>query len=295
MSKATNHARIIIKVSIVTIAANLLLTVIKVVLGLVFGNLSVISDGIHSASDLFTSFLIILAVFLSSPKRDEKHNYGHEKVEPLITLFLALILAGVGATLLWQGIEGVISPSVAEINYYLIGTIVLSIVVKEAMFWYEIYYAKKLNNQMLKADAWHSRSDALSSIAVLIGLICSIFMTTNLIESIAVIIVSLFIFKVAFDVLKPAINQLIDKAAPIATTTKIRDIASAVEGVSNVDLIRSRMFGNRIYVDIEIAVDGNLTVEQSHSIAQSVHDKLEATEDLYIKHCMVHVNPSSDE
>ena len=287
----SEYARIILRVSIITIVANLILTTVKTLLGLMFGNLSVISDAVHSASDLFTSFLIIIAVFMSSPKRNRKYNYGREKVEPLVTLFLALILVAVAVILAWQGIEGIISPIESDLNFYLIGVTALSIIVKEAMFWYGIYYAKKLNSAMLKADAWHSRSDSLSSIAVLVGLISATFMRTNLLESIAVLVVSLMILKVAFEIFKPAVYQLIDKSAGDDTYNKIKEITSSIEGVISIDSIRTRMFGNKIYVDIEIGVEGSLTVDASHAIAQQVHDTLEATKELLIKHCMVHVNP----
>ena len=292
--KRDENARLIIKVSIVTIIVNLFLTVIKLVFGLLFLNLSVVSDAVHSASDFFTSFLIIAAVFMSSPKRNKDYNYGREKVEPLIALFLSLILALVAGFLIWQGVEGLISPKVTKLNYYLIGVTVLSIVVKEAMFWYEMHYAKKLNSQILKADAWHARSDSLASVAVLIGLISATFMKTNILESVAVLVVSLLIIKVAYDIFKPAVNQLIDRAPGEEVYNKIREIALAVDGVENVDLVRARMFANKIFVDLEIAVDGNLTVNESHEIAQKVHDILEATEKLYIKHCMVHVNPAKE-
>jgi len=293
--KLSESAKTIIKVSVITIIANFILVAVKMILGLVYGNLSVISDGVHSASDFFTSFLIIAAVFLSSPKHDKKHNYGHEKIEPLITLFLAIVLVSVAGVLIWQGIEGIITPKAAKLNWYLISVTILSIIIKEAMFWYEIYYAKKLNSAMLKADAWHSRSDSLSSVAVLIGLICSTFMKTNLIESIAVLVVALFIIKVAINICRSAINQLVDKAASECTCKRIEEITKQVQGVENVDSLHTRIFGNKIYVDIEIAVDGRLSVDESHAIAEEVHDKLESTAGLHIKHCMVHVNPHKEE
>jgi len=265
---------------------------VKLALGLIFGNLSVLSDAIHSSSDLFTSFLIIGAVFLSSPERDKKYNYGREKVEPLVVLFLALIISGIGIFLGYEGIMGIISPKPATFNWYLVGVTILSIVVKEWMFHYEMHYAKKINSGILKADAWHSRSDSLSSIAVLIGLVTSTFLKTNIIESIAVIIVALFIIKVAFNIAKPAVNQLVDKSAGEHVSNRIKEIALQTAGVVSVDKLHTRMFGNSIYVDIEIAVDGNLTTIQSHDIAQEVHDTLENSSDLRIKHCLVHVNPT---
>ena len=287
-------SRIVIKVSIITIIVNLLLVIAKSILGVVFNNLSILSDAIHSASDLLTSFIIIATVFLSSPKRDKKYNYGREKIEPLVVLFLALIICGVGVFLAYEGITNLFSPKDAELNWYLIGVVIFSIIVKEFMFYYEIYYAKKINSAMLRADAWHSRSDSLSSVAVLIGLVTSIFTKTNIAESIAVIIVSAFIIKVSFDIAKVSVSQLIDKSADENVCNKIREIALAIEGINSVDKLRTRLFGNCIFVDIEIAIDGNLNVFKSHDIAHILHDTLENNEELRIKHCHVHINPASN-
>ncbi|MCL2522270.1 MAG: cation diffusion facilitator family transporter [Erysipelotrichales bacterium] len=291
---ASRSARLIIKVSIVNITVNLILTILKMIFGFFYGNLSVISDALHSASDLATSFLIIIIVFISSPKADKKHNYGHEKIESLATLFIACFLASLGAFLIWQGVSGIISPVYAEINFYLIGVTVLSLVFKEGLFWFGIHYAKKLDSEILKADAWHSRSDSLSSVAVLIGLIATHFIGNNIAESIVVLIISLFILKVAFGIFRTAVNQLTDKAVNDDIYNKIKEISSQVIGVKAIDNLRTRMFGSSIYVDIEIAVDGSLTVNESHAIAEHVHDKLESSVDLRIKHCTVHVNPINE-
>ncbi|MCL2621812.1 MAG: cation diffusion facilitator family transporter [Firmicutes bacterium] len=283
-----------IKISIITIIVNLILVVAKTIVGVLFNNLSVLSDAIHSGTDFITSFIIIGAVFLSNPKRDKDHNYGHEKVEPLVVLLLALIIGVVGVFLGYEGVMGILAPQAAQLNWYLIGVVIFSILIKEWMFHYEMHYAKKINSEILKADAWHSRSDSLASVAVLIGLIGSVFIKTNILESIAVIIVALFIIKVAIDIAIPAVNQLIDKSADEETVNKIKEITKHVEGVLDIDLVRTRIFGNAIYVDIDIVVDGNLTTTQSHNIAQVVHDTLESKDDLRIKHCIVHVNPAKE-
>ena len=283
--------RIILRVSIIGIIANLVLVIAKMTLGLIFDNLSVLSDAVHSASDLVTSLFVVVAVFLSNPKRDKKHNYGHEKIEPLMVMFFAVALAGIGGYLAYQGIAGIVNPGVAEFNVYLVIVTVLSILVKEALFWYGMHYAKKTKSQMLKADAWHSRSDSLTSIAVLIGLLSSLFMSSNIIESVAVLVVSLFIFKVAFDIFRPSVHQLTDRAASDKTCDKIREIASSIEGVNGIEDLRTRIFGNKIYADLVISVDGGLQVAQAHEIATAVHDTLEATEELMIKHCTVSVVP----
>ena len=292
LEKHKENAKIVLRVTVVGILANVLLVVLKTIFGVLYGNLSVVSDAVHSATDLITSLFIVVAVFISSPKSDKSHNYGHEKREPLMVMFFSLVLAGVGGLLVWQGISGIISPVSPSVNYYLIGVIVVSLVVKEALFLYGLYYAKKTKSELLKADAWHSRSDSLSSLAVLIGLVCSLFMQTNLVESIAILVVALMIFKVAFDIFRPAVNQLTDKSADEKTCNTIREVAISVEGVSAVETLRTRMFGNMIYVDITIEVDGALDVNNAHVISRAVHDNLEAIENLRIKHCNVAVVPN---
>ncbi|MCL2846719.1 MAG: cation diffusion facilitator family transporter [Firmicutes bacterium] len=291
LEKHAEIRRVVLRVIIVGIVANVVLVAAKLTFGLIFGNLSVLSDAVHSASDLITSLFVVVAVFISSPKRDKKHNYGHEKIEPLMVLFFALVLAGIAALFVWQGIEGLVSPTTAEFNWFLVSVTVLSIVVKEALFWYGMHHAKKTKSEILKADAWHSRSDSLASVAVLIGLVCALFMDTNIVESIAVLIVSLFIFKAAWEVFKPSVDQLIDRAADKRDVDAIIAIAEEIDGVIRVDDIRTRIFGNSILVDLEILVDGALTVTAGHDIAQEVHDVLEGTAELRIKHCNVHVNP----
>ena len=289
------NGKIIIRVTIITIIANLFLTAIRLIPGIIHDNMMVISDAINSAADAATSLLIIFAVFMSSPKRDRKYNYGRERVESVIVAFFALLLAGVGLFLLYTGIYGIINPRMAQFNWVLVGVTVVGILIKEGMFWYSMYYGKKLKSEMLKADAWNSRTDGWSSIAVLIGLLSALFMDTNILESIAIIVIAFFIVKIAIDIIKPALNQLVDKAADGKTVAQIRKIVRAIDGVESLDLVRTRVFGSTIYVDVEISVDGDITVTDSHKIAQEVQDVLEANPELQIKHCMVHVKPKDFE
>ncbi|MCL2756420.1 MAG: cation diffusion facilitator family transporter [Firmicutes bacterium] len=292
MKKKLTNTQIIIRVTSVTLLANVLLAILKSIVGLVFFNVSVLSDAAHSIADVVTSALVIVAVFLSSPKPDKKHNYGHEKMEYIVLLFFSFILFGLAGLFIWQGVDGIISPLDSNIHWMLIGVTVLSIIIKEAIFWFTMHFAKKVNSEIMKADAWHSRFDGLSSVAVLIGLIVSIFIGNNLAESIAVLIVALFIIKIAYEVFKKAIDQLTDKAASQEVSDKIREIALSVDGVVAIDDLKTRLFGSSILADIEIAVDGKLSVEESHQIAQSVHDLIEADKGLGVKHCNVHVNPA---
>jgi len=279
--------KIILRVMLVGIIANIVLVAFKLGASIIFDNLAVMSDAAHSATDLITSLAIVIVVLFSSPKRDKKHNYGHEKIEPLALLFFALLIAGVGILLVWQGIEGILSPKATELNWFLLSVTIASIIVKEALFWYGIYYAKKLKSEILRADAWHSRSDGLASVAVLIGLICSLFLETDIAESIAVLLVSLLIFKVAFSIFRPAIKQLTDTAASEEAYLKIKEITQKIEGVLSIDTLHTRIFGNKIYVEIVIEINAEITALSAHKIMLSVHDTLEANEDLQIKHCSV--------
>jgi len=283
----TETRKIILRVMIVGIIANIVLVGFKLGLGIIFDNLAVMSDAVHSATDLITSLAIVIVVLFSSPKRDKKHNYGHEKIEPLALLFFALLIAGIGVLLVWQGIEGIISPTPTELNWYLISVTIASIIIKEGLFWYGIFYAKKLKSEILRADAWHSRSDGLASVAVLIGLIFSIFLATDIAESISVLLVSILIFKVAFGIFKPAIKQLTDTAASDKDYQRITELTQKIEGVQSIDTLHTRIFGNKIYVDIVIEVDGDITALEAHEIMKAVHDTLEDDEDLQIKHCSV--------
>lgn len=294
LEQSKKNTRIIRKVSIITLIVNIILTVLKMTFGAVFFNVSVISDAVHSLSDVGTTLLVLLAIFVSKPHEDKKHNYGHEKIEPLIVLFFALILGAVGVLLIVQGVNGIITPKEVTVNYYLVSVTVLSIISKEAMYWYTIHYAKETKSNALKADAWHHRSDSLSSVAVLIGLICSLFIKTDLIESIAVLLVAALILKVTVQILISSINQLIDKAADDAVCAELKQLIEEIKDIESINKFQTRLFGNAIYVDVEISVKGDLTVTDSHKIAQEVHDKLESQEKYPVKHCNVHVNPAQD-
>jgi len=289
--KKKSSKQIIVRVTTISLIANIILAILKAVVGFIFFNISVLSDSVHSVADVLTSMLVIVAVVISNPKPDKKHNYGHERFESLILLLFSFVLVGVGGFLVYQGIDGIISPSSADVHFMLIAVTVLAIVVKEAIFWFAMHFAKKLDSDIMKADAWHSRFDGLSSVAVLIGLVVSIFIGTNLAEGIAVVIVSLFIFKLAVETFIKAIGQLTDKSADAEVIEKIKAISIGIDGVLGVDEMRTRQFGNVIFVDISIAVDGQMSVSDSHDIAQVVHDTLESHKELKIKHCTVHINP----
>ncbi|MCL2177380.1 MAG: cation diffusion facilitator family transporter [Firmicutes bacterium] len=291
--KTTANLKKIRRASINVLFFNLLLAGLKLTVGFIFMNVVVISDGIHSLTDLGSTFLVVLATIISKPKGDKDHNYGHEKIESLLVLFFGMFLVALAVWFIWQGINGILQPlSVDYLNKWLIGVTAFSIVVKELLYHYTMRISKKTNSNALKADAWHQRIDAMSSIAVLIGLALAAFIGSNMAESIAIIVVALFILKAAWGVIKPSLDQLIDKAADNESVAIIRKETLEVKGVIRIDELKTRLFGgSAIYVDIEIGVDAGLSLEAAHQIAEEVHLKLEALDNPTIKHCNVHVNP----
>lgn len=283
---------IAIKVSIVTIIINSILTILKLCSGMFGYSKAMLSDAIHSASDVFSTIVVIIGIRLSSKKADKEHPYGHERLECVASLILAIGLIFVGIGIGLSGIKSIFSNNyIHKPGLTALIAAVLSILIKEGMYWYTIKAAKKINSTALKADAWHHRSDALSSIGSLIGIIGARLGYLKL-DAIASIIICLFIFKVAVDIFKDAIDKMIDKSCDKETIKQVRCIVMAHKGVENIDDIKTRLFGNKIYIDLEISVDQNKSLLEAHSIADEIHNILEEKMP-NLKHCMIHVNPSS--
>ena len=283
---------IAMKVSIVTIIINLILSILKFFAGIVGKSGAMISDAIHSASDVFSTFIVIVGVNLSNKKSDKEHQYGHERLECVASIILAVILFIIGAGIGIDGIEKVIldNPDSFEVPSALaLIAAIVSIVVKEWMYWYTRAAAKKINSGALMADAWHNRSDSLSSIGALIG-IAGAILGHPILDTVASIVISIFIIKAAYEVFKDSIDKLVDKSCDEETINKMRKIIENQDGVIDIDELKTRLFGNKIYVDIEISANANLSLNEAHSIAQKVHDSIERQIPL-VKHCMVHVNP----
>ena len=166
---------------------------------------------------------------------------------------------------------------------------IVSIICKEGLFWYTIVNAKAINSSSLKADAWHHRSDALSSVGSFIGIFGAI-LGFPILDPIVSVLICLIILKVAYDIAKQALQDMVDRSCDQETQTKIRNIAGAIPGVEKIDLLKTRLFSSKIYVDLEIAVDQNLPLLEAHAIAEKVHDAIEQQLP-NCKHCMIHVNP----
>jgi cation diffusion facilitator family transporter len=280
------------RVALVTIFWNLILSAGKLFAGIFAHSGAMISDAVHSASDVFSSIIVIIGVRIASQASDKEHPYGHERMECVASIILATVLCITGLAIGLSACRTIFSGDYADLEIpglmALIAALV-SIVVKEAMFWYTRFYAKRLDSGALLADAWHHRSDALSSVGALIG-IGGARLGYPILDSVASVVICVFIIKAAYDIFMDAIDKMVDKACDEQTQEALRDCALSVCGVERIDLLMTRVFGNKMYVDIEIAVDGNATLRTAHSIAEAVHDSIEQ-QFPKVKHIMVHVNP----
>ncbi len=288
--------KIAVKTGIVTIIFNAVLSLFKLLAGIFGKSYAMISDAVHSASDVFSTVIVIIGVKIAGKKADKKHPFGHERFECVAAILLAVVLFATGVGIGYTGVMNIVTGAYKEFEapgiIALVAAIV-SIVVKEGMFWYTMIAAKKVNSSALKADAWHHRSDALSSIGSLIGIVggmCNV----PILDSIACIVICLLILKAAIDIFWDAIKKMTDEACDDKTEKDITDYIEKCEGVKRVDKLLTRQFGNRIYVIAEIACDGNLSLYEAHGIAENVHSGIEEQFPL-IKHVTVHVNPYSEE
>ena len=280
------------KVSMVSIIGNLILSAFKAFAGIFAHSGAMVSDAVHSASDVFSSIIVIIGVKISARDSDKDHPYGHERFECVAAIVLAVILFITGLFIGINAVENITGGSYQELTIpgllALIAAVV-SIITKEAMFWYTKHYAKKLDSGALMADAWHHRSDALSSVGALIG-IAGARLGFPVLDPIASLVICAFIVKAAYDIFKDAIDKMVDHSCDKETEDALRQCALSQNGVLSVDLIQTRVFGNKIYVDIEIGADGTKTLSEGHAIAEQVHAAIEK-EFPKVKHIMVHVNP----
>ncbi len=284
--------KIIRKLSRVGILGNILLAAFKLFAGIFGRSGAMVSDAVHSLSDVFATLIAAIGVRLSERKEDAEHPYGHERLECVASLFLGLILAGTGIGIGYSGIRKLLFERTAlEIptTLPLIAAIV-SIAVKEGMFWYTMYYARKLDSAAFKADAWHHRSDAISSVGSFIG-IGMAKLGFPIMDPIAALVICALILKVAFDISRDAVSKMLDTSCDRDLEQKIRTFIEEQPGVERVDLLHTRQFGNRIYVDLEIAVRGDIPLVEAHAITESVHSRVEQSFP-NVKHVMIHVNPA---
>lgn len=291
-TKTDSFQAVATRVSVVSIIGNLILSLFKLLVGFLAHSGAMVSDAVHSASDVFSSIIVIIGVHIAAKDSDPHHPYGHERFECVAAIVLSVILLITGIFIGVDAIETILAGNYHELSVPGVLALIaatISIISKEAMFWYTRHYAVSYDSGALMADAWHHRSDAFSSVGALIG-IAGARMGFPVLDSVASLIICVFIAKAAYDIFKDAIEKMVDHSCDESTEHAIRNCAASLDGVLNVDLLHTREFGSKIYVDMEISVDGKKSLAAGHAIAENVHNAIEA-QFPKVKHIMIHVNP----
>lgn len=280
-----------IKVSIITIVINFILFVFKLISGIVGHSNAMISDSIHSLSDVLTTIVVIFGLIISSKEADERHPYGHERIESAFAIILSFGLFVTGIFIGYIGINDIINPKEILVPTILpLIAALISILVKEFMYHYTKRTAKKLKSSSMEADAWHHRTDAMSSVGSFIGILGAL-LGLSILDPICSVIICIIIVKTSIDIFIEAISQMLDTSCDLETKKEIVDLIKKSKDVIEITDMKTRMFGNRMYIEVEVSIDGNKTLKEANNIINEIHDKIE---DKYptIKHCNIHVIPN---
>lgn len=292
MNRPANPQKLAVKVSTNTIILNTALSLCKLLAGLFAHSGAMLSDAVHSASDVLATIVVMIGMKLAGRESDDKHPYGHERFECVASLVLAAMLALTGFGIGLSGVKQIIAggDALSTPGALALVAAIVSVLVKEGMYWYTRAAAKKLNSSAMLANAWHHRSDALSSVGSFAGILGA-RLGLPVLDPVACVLICAFILKVAWDIAFDAFRRMMDTACDEETEARMRALVQEQNDIVRVDRMRTRLFGNRVYVEIEIAADGLMSLNDSHAVAQRVHDAIEAAFPM-VKHCMVHVNPA---
>jgi len=283
------------RASTLTLAVNMGLSVLKLIIGIFANSAALVADAANSISDVTGTIVVMIGVKLAGKKSDKGHPYGHERLESAAALILSGLIFATGLMLGYRGVMMAIEGSAGDIvvpgGLALVAAII-TMVVKESLYWYTRAAAKKTGSSVLLAVAWDHRSDVLASAGAFIGILGA-RIGLPVLDPIASVVVSLFIIRVGVNIFREALSRMTDTSCDEAFENELRTLALEQTDVLAVDTIRTRLFGDRIYVDVEISVHGAVSLHEAHHVAQKVHDKIEQWYEK-VKHCMVHVNPAED-
>ena len=280
----------VMRISAVSISGNILLALIKAAAGLAAGSGALLSDAVHSAADLFSSVIVIAGVRMSAKAPDREHPYGHERFECVAAIVLAVVLLVTGVFIGVEAVGKLRSGGAADAPGMLaIVVAALSNVNKEALFRYTWFHAQRHDSSSLRADAWHHRSDALGTMGVLVG-VAGARMGFPMLDSVASLMICGFIIRAAYRIFCDAIRKMVDHACCAELETALMRCVQRQPDVLTVEQLLTREFGSRIYADVEIQVDGRLSLAEGCGIAQRVHDAVE-TQFPQIKHITISAKP----
>lgn len=279
-NKQETREQAIYKVTWIGFFVNVLLSVGKLIAGFVGRSGAMIADGVHSVSDFATDIVVLLFVRISAKPKDEDHDYGHGKYETLATVVIGVALAAVAIGILIDSAERIAQvlrgESIARPGIVALVAAAVSIVAKEALYWYTMLTAKRVDSPALKANAWHHRSDAFSSIGTLIGIGGAYFLSEQwcVLDPIAAIVVGALIIKVAYDLVMPGLNELLERSLPKEQEDEIVALVLTDKRLSDVHNLKTRRIGAGIAVELHVRVQGNMTVNESHAITRNIEQLL---------------------
>ena len=292
-TQRTERGRETRKVALVSGLVNFLLSLVQIVTGFFANSAALVADGVHSASDLLSDVLVWFAARHAAQAPDDDHPYGHGRFETAATLGLGIMLSLVALGIVWNGVERLL-----DINRPIPGVIALvvaavGIVAKESLYWYTILVARRLNSEMLRANAWHHRSDAISSVVVLIG-VGGAVIGFSYMDALAAIVVGLMVAKIGWDLCWGALSELVDTALDPQQVAEVTRLIVEIDGVRSVHMLRTRRYGAEASADVHVQVAPRLTVSEGHMISQAVEDRLKQQVDT-ITDVTVHIDPEDDE
>ena len=288
-----DETTVIRKLSLVGIIGNVFLSAFKFIAGIMGNSSAMVSDAVHSLSDVFATFIAFLGIRFGRREADASHPYGHERIESLAAIVLGLILLVTGVGIGWVGLEKILAGNYESLPIPgMIARVaaIVSIAVKEGMFWYTRHWARAIRSSAFEADAWHHRSDAMSSIGALVGVGGSM-LGYPVLDPIASVVICLFILKQGISIIYDALKKMLDTSCGEQFEKEVRQLVDAENQVERIDMLRTRMFGDKVYIDMEIAIDGSMQLTDAHAIAERVHDDIEHAFP-EVKHVMIHVNPA---
>ncbi len=280
------------KVTWISVAVNVVLTVLQIVVGLFGKSQALVADGLHSLSDLLCDFLVLFANRHGARDADEEHPYGHARIETATTLALGLILLGVGGALFWGAAMRLQDPAALQkVHVATLWIAILTLAGKEALFRYMLHVARKLRSQMLEANAWHARSDAASSLVVVAGIGGNLLGFTSM-DILAAVLVAVMIMRMGWKQASQAISELIDTSLDKSEVEAIRATLLTTPGVQGVHELRTRRMGDRALVDAHVLVNPRISVSEGHYIAESARTRV--LKQHHALDVMVHIDPEDD-
>lgn len=289
------NEQIAMRVSWQTIIVNILLSAFKLFAGIFAHSAAMVSDAAESLSDIVSTIFVMIGVKMAGQKPDKEHPYGHERMECVSAIVLAVIVCATGIGIGYHGVMKIVSgySTLAAPGFLALIAAAVTMAVKEGMYWYTRAAAIKISSDALLAEAWHHRSDALSSIGSFAGILGAI-LGVPVLDPAASVIISIFIVKAAIGIFLDAVGKMTDRSCDDSVVEELRRVILEQPEVLGIDSVNTRLFGSRFYVDVEIIVDGDVPLRSAHETAHRVHDAIES-QFTKVKHCMVHVNPTRPE